>query len=673
MTKIIFSKFSLLLVICSAISFSLLGQGTTCGSSEVLCDPNTSFPLGTGGADLGAIDCLGDSPSPNFYTLTISQSGDLDINILAEGPDPTTTDDDADVDFAIWGPFTSPTGNCAGNLPTGPIPDCSYSAASSEDVQVPGVVAGEVYILMITNYLDDANNNVTLSPNGGNTAALGAPLINFTGTTNFADTDAAVNLTTDPANGSTGTSFTCSGPGITDGANCTFDPAVAGVGCHDITLVGTAFSCPVNQTTAMAICVCPDLTAAAPAAVISSESTCSTPGGTPGSDGGGVIAAPATACPTGSTLEYSTDGGTTWSTTLPAYDQTNSITVETRCLCDFDDTQVSPTSSITTTPGPCSACPDLTAAAPAAVISSESTCSTPGGTTGSDGGGVIAAPATACPTLSTLQYSTDGGTTWSTTLPAYDQANSITVETRCLCDNDMTMSSPTSSITTTPGTCPPVPTFTFGFFDPCSCRADGNFDEVFGVSGPAGFDVYVTSIVGDVNGLVGPLPLQLAYDAGAGGYASPTFQHADNAGYTANYEIYNAGGTPGVDAPIANGSGSNKCAYPVVDFTPMGGNYNVSDPAVTLTGSSTPSLTNEMFLFAGTGVAGTTFTPATAGSGTHTVTMTYTADDDGNAGVSPNGGVDPAYPAITAGCLEVMYDFIICGADNGTLTITGSN
>ncbi len=96
------------------------------------------------------------------------------------------------------------------------------------------------------------------------------------------------------------------------------------------------------------VVVCPDLTAAAPPAIVSSESSC-----TGCALSGGVIAPPATACPTGSTLEYSTDAGSNWSTTLPTYNQTTAVTVLTRCNCNADTNTSSPTSSVTTVPGVC--------------------------------------------------------------------------------------------------------------------------------------------------------------------------------------------------------------------------------------------------------------------------------------------------------------------------------
>ena len=73
------------------------------------------------------------------------------------------------------------------------------------------------------------------------------------------------------------------------------------------------------------VCTCDPVIAGTPApvAVVASESTCEADGMTLS---GGVIAAPTTDCAMGSTLEYSTDN-MNWSTTLPAYDQMNAVTV----------------------------------------------------------------------------------------------------------------------------------------------------------------------------------------------------------------------------------------------------------------------------------------------------------------------------------------------------------
>jgi hypothetical protein len=60
-----------------------------------------------------------------------------------------------DIDFAIWGPFTSPTGGC---LPSGSPIDCSFSTAATEQVDIPSAVAGQFYLLLITNFSGQPTN-----------------------------------------------------------------------------------------------------------------------------------------------------------------------------------------------------------------------------------------------------------------------------------------------------------------------------------------------------------------------------------------------------------------------------------------------------------------------------------------------------------------------------------
>ncbi len=120
-------------------------------------------------------------------------------------------------------------------------------------------------------------------------------------------------------------------------------------GTYTVTVTESPIGCSATASaTINCVATCPTLTAAAPVAIVSSQSSCSNC-----TLSGGVIAAPATSCPAGSTLQYSTDGGTNWSTTLPTYNQTTAITVLTRCNCDANNATSSPTSSVTTVPGVC--------------------------------------------------------------------------------------------------------------------------------------------------------------------------------------------------------------------------------------------------------------------------------------------------------------------------------
>ena len=63
-----------------------------------------------------------------------------------------------------------------------------------------------------------------------------------------------------------------------------------------------------------------------------------------------------TPCRAGSTIEWSTDNGATWSTTVPIYDNANAMTVIARCVDDIDNTCISPESTpVTSAPTLC--CP----------------------------------------------------------------------------------------------------------------------------------------------------------------------------------------------------------------------------------------------------------------------------------------------------------------------------
>ncbi len=477
----------------------------------------------------------------------------------------------------------------------------------------------------------------------------------------------------------------------------------------------------------------------APPIVIDSESTCEMDGMTLS---GGMISAPATSCPTGSTLEYSIDNGMSWSTMLPAYDQMTSITVLTRCVCDIDMSVVSMTETVTTTPGMCPTCTDIVVdaqpvcsavggtfdiqinsimggttgpttgeytvdygtgtltyptagstitgltytdqntkitltisdadgctvmydvlqincaeplvcdcmadpnsltinaqasangdgfsmvyvlvdpmgnvatvnqtgtfpsllgdnslytvyafnvadaelaafetdlnglvggpidaaltvsqaapfdtycytdmmatfqedcmcamcppgltmdTAPPIVIDSESTCEMDGMTLS---GGMISAPATSCPTGSTLEYSIDNGMTWSTTLPVYDQTTSITVLTRCVCDIDMSVVSMTETVTTTPGVCTPACSITGLTAVPTVCNpADDTYslDIDFMVMNPGASGMFNVDVCGTAYGpfAYSALPINIPSLTSDGTMCDVTVTDVDNTG-----------------------------------------------------------------------------------------------------------------------------------------------
>jgi len=149
--------------------FSQLNPGTSCETAG--CSTSGSYPSNTGVPSMGTFDCLFSTPNANWIAMGIETSGNLNFNISQGG----------DVDFAAYGPYSSVTDGCPIG-PNTPAVDCSFSASASEDVSIPGVIAGEVYIILITNYSGNAGT-ITITDNGS--SAVTNCNIDFSGLTSM--------------------------------------------------------------------------------------------------------------------------------------------------------------------------------------------------------------------------------------------------------------------------------------------------------------------------------------------------------------------------------------------------------------------------------------------------------------------------------------------------------
>ncbi|WP_425076564.1 gliding motility-associated C-terminal domain-containing protein [Psychroserpens sp. S379A] len=96
-------------------------------------------------------DCLGSQPDPIWNAIYFDESGDYVFTLEQTGNDGTGND----VDFIVWGPFNAQDVACADLLPEN-VADCSFSFVSIETIELNGVQAGDVYIILITNYSQDA-------------------------------------------------------------------------------------------------------------------------------------------------------------------------------------------------------------------------------------------------------------------------------------------------------------------------------------------------------------------------------------------------------------------------------------------------------------------------------------------------------------------------------------
>jgi len=152
----------LVAVIFLFAGFYLKAQ-TTCASAQPFCAGGTSgvnFPATVNGPAAQAgpnYGCLSTQPNPAWYYLQISTSGNLDLFIAGTG--------NADVDFICWGPFTNLSTAC-NNLTAGNTVDCSYSGSPTETCNIVNAVAGQYYMVLLTNFAN-VTQNIVFNQIGG--------------------------------------------------------------------------------------------------------------------------------------------------------------------------------------------------------------------------------------------------------------------------------------------------------------------------------------------------------------------------------------------------------------------------------------------------------------------------------------------------------------------------
>jgi len=185
---------------CSTVSITLTngtgggGGGTCTGGSNNSCTTADPFCTGTaynycnttGVASAGTFGCLFTTPNPMWMYLNIQTSGS--ISILMEQF--TNAGTPIDVDYAIYGPYTSATNGCPITGAT-PQVSCSYSAAATETGTIPAAVAGQFYMLLITNYNGQAGY-IEFSQTGG-TGSTNCNIVNPTCSSTAVGTNPACN------------------------------------------------------------------------------------------------------------------------------------------------------------------------------------------------------------------------------------------------------------------------------------------------------------------------------------------------------------------------------------------------------------------------------------------------------------------------------------------------
>jgi gliding motility-associated-like protein len=140
--------------------------------------PNPISPFSTTNA---AVGCLGSAPSPTFYYLQIPTNGNYNF-FLEQNSSIDFTGTGIDVDFVAWGPYATNAAACAG-ITTGNAPPtgirCSFSGAFTENFGVNNAIAGQIYVVMITNY-NGRKGFVRITQTAGPIPTVCCPFGNFT-------------------------------------------------------------------------------------------------------------------------------------------------------------------------------------------------------------------------------------------------------------------------------------------------------------------------------------------------------------------------------------------------------------------------------------------------------------------------------------------------------------
>ena len=150
---------------------SILAQGgaSSCAQLEAnyqlyqTCATNVPFPNSTGGnAESFNSSCITTAyVGPTWFFVEVQSPGNIVLQISQTNLGGTGTD----VDFVLWGPFNNLNNVCSLLNPTKEV-DCSFSAASIENVTIPSGLAGQLYVLLIDNF-SGTPGNIAVSQIGG--------------------------------------------------------------------------------------------------------------------------------------------------------------------------------------------------------------------------------------------------------------------------------------------------------------------------------------------------------------------------------------------------------------------------------------------------------------------------------------------------------------------------
>lgn len=173
--KLFQSSFIFFGLLLASIAQAQVSPGASCAQAG--CSVSGSYQNLTGVPSMGTYSCLFSTPNPNWLAIGIANSGSIHLQLTQT----SASGNMIDVDFALYGPYTSVSAACPIG-PGTPTVDCSYSASATESVDINNAIAGQVYILLVTNYNGQSGTiSLQQSPNQPSSGSVNCA-INFSAT-----------------------------------------------------------------------------------------------------------------------------------------------------------------------------------------------------------------------------------------------------------------------------------------------------------------------------------------------------------------------------------------------------------------------------------------------------------------------------------------------------------
>ncbi|MEC4049150.1 T9SS type A sorting domain-containing protein [Flavobacterium sp. SUN046] len=152
-------------------TYSGCGLAYNCNQANSLCSSlGTPFTNTHQGISSNTMGCLATTPNPTWFYLPVSSPGTINLTV-EQSSNINFTSGMLDVDYIVYGPFSDPVTPCASSLTQANIVSCSYSAAATEYPVIPNAQVGQYYLLMTTNYSNQAGF-IRISMNDNSTAVI---------------------------------------------------------------------------------------------------------------------------------------------------------------------------------------------------------------------------------------------------------------------------------------------------------------------------------------------------------------------------------------------------------------------------------------------------------------------------------------------------------------------